>query len=177
VHSIPILGLYPNYLNKVLVTAKSNNHIIDTQTVFIQTAVNEVQMPEFIIDVNQVQQMQPGFQMISIVKMPPTAPTMIDAFGKIRWYLDFRLHPDLINLLFDTGLMQKANNNFLFADRIASNIYEVEFFGNVINTWPMSPYEFHHSVTEKADGNLLATTQKTGTEHLFGGFTNEDKKC
>lgn len=173
-HQIPILGLYPNYLNKVLITATSNNFIIDTVTVFIQTDDIDIQLPEIFVDVNQVEEMSEGFQLISMVTSLPNTAFMIDAYGKIRWYLDFRFHPTLNNLLLDAGLSRLANSNFLLGNRTDKLILEIDIFGNTINSWSVAPYGFHHSVTEKADGNLLLTSELLSNEHLLGGTTMQD---
>jgi arylsulfate sulfotransferase len=39
-------------------------------------------------------------------------------------------------------------------------IFEVDLFGNVINSWDMPGYAFHHQVLEKPNGNFLVTVNK-----------------
>jgi len=174
-HEVPILGLYADYLNQVKITASSNNFIIKIDTITIQTNSINVPVPEIIVDVNQTNQMQLGFHLINIVQLPQMAPFIIDPFGKVRWYIDYATHPELNNLVFDLGFVRMINGNYLFPDRQSSVIHEADIHGNLINSWPMGSYRFHHSVTEKPNGNFLVTSQHPDNDHLFGGTSVEDQ--
>ncbi len=94
---------------------------------------------------------------------------MFDSFGDIRWYLDLSTHPQMNLLFYDDGMERLKNGNFYFGSGGAgfgaggdNLIYEINLFGNVLNTWEMPGYSFHHEVLEKPNGNFLVTVNKMG---------------
>src|SRR5690606_35763824 len=91
-----------------------------------------------------------------------------------RWYLDYADHPTLGILGYDNGIERLQNGNFYFGDIRTNSIYEVDLFGQVINTWTLPGYKFHHQVLEKPDGNFVVTVNKSGSTHLNGVPTVED---
>lgn len=99
----------------------------------------------------------------------PQRPFIFDSFGEIRWYLNFRTHPQLNQLFYDDGIERLANGNFYFGSgggafggAADNTIYEIDLFGNVLNKWEMPNYGFHHEVKEKPNGNFLVTVNKLG---------------
>jgi arylsulfate sulfotransferase len=103
----------------------------------------------------------------------PQRPFIFDSYGKIRWYLDYASHPVLNSLFYDDGITRLANGNFYFGAggnafgaTPVNKIFEVDLFGNVINSWDMPGYAFHHQVQEKPDGNFLVTVNKLGVSTI-----------
>lgn len=174
-HELPILGLYPDYKNTVSISTFIEDKILGRQVVEIQTGKSNPQLPLIKIDVNKVQQMASGFQLVSFLDAEPSLPFMMDAFGDIRWYLDFSEHPDLIGMFYDVGIERLQNGNFYFGDVNSANIYEVDVYGNVIESWQLPEHDFHHNVLEKPDGNFLATCHVGNSMHLLGGFSYQDR--
>jgi len=174
-HQLPILGLYADYQNQIIVNVTSNNFTIAIDTVCILTNEINVNLPQIYIDVNEVEQMEPGFQLVSYLQGLPNKPFIIDPYGDFRWNLDYSGHPQLYSLSFDVGIERLQNGNFYFGNYFDNTIYEIDMFGQVINTWDLQGYGFHHQVYEKPNGNFLVTSQIEGSDHLLGGFTNEDR--
>ncbi|MDF1694347.1 MAG: aryl-sulfate sulfotransferase [Saprospiraceae bacterium] len=88
--------------------------------------------------------------------------------------IDYKEEENLNNLFFDVGMEQLQNGNLYFGDKISNTIYEVDFFGNIIHSWPLIEHTFHHNVVEKPNGNFLITTNRPESQHLNGTSTKED---
>jgi arylsulfate sulfotransferase len=127
------------------------------------------------VDVRQDGKMEPGFNFLSYRgAVSPNIPLIVDNDGEIRWLLNYRAHPQLKTLSYDAGMERLANGNLYFGDGETDTVYEVDLFGNVLHSWPLGGYLFHHNVQEKPDGNFLVTVNKPGSVHINGNPTIED---
>lgn len=176
VHQLQVLGLYFDYQNQIVVEYFSRNDLL----LFMDTIIMEIEafdmgLPDVYIDVNNVEAMAPGFQLISHLNTWPNMPFMIDPYGKVRFLFDWRSHPELSNLLFDVGMERLANGNYYFGDIATDEAYEVDVMGEVINSWPLPDLEYHHNIFEKPDYNFLLTCESENSQHLEGGLTVEDR--
>ncbi|WP_405266271.1 aryl-sulfate sulfotransferase [Cellulophaga sp. Ld12] len=162
---IPVHGLYPDYENEVEFTFYDTNKVsLCTQTLKIQTASLISAMPEITINTADRSQMAAGMTLVSYygydTDIHPFRPFIFDSYGAIRWYLNYKEHPILSNLHYDNGPGRLANGNFYFANNEPDAIYEVDLFGNIINTWDMPGFSFHHEVLEKPNGNFIVLVDK-----------------
>jgi len=177
-HSIPVIGLYPNYTNIVDIVVTDAKQNKAKSTISIQTGALPANMPNYIhVDQANRTAMESGVNLVSSFSgfsNPPQTPYIIDSFGDIRWYLDFKNNPDLKNLFYDCGISRLANGNYYFADQSSGKIYEVDILGKIIRTWSLGGYVFHHDVFEKPNGNFLISVSKPGSTHTNGGSTIED---
>lgn len=175
-HTIPVLGLYADYDNTVQITyLDEEDKEWLKKEVKITTAALSGFYPTATIEVRQTEKMEPGLTLISNRSTySPHRPYAIDAFGKIRWLLDYSNHPKLSDLYYDVGLERLQNGNFYFGDGRTDAIYEIDVYGEIINTWILPNYGFHHNVQEKPDGNFLVTVNHYDTWHLNGNQTKED---
>ncbi len=176
-HVIPILGLYPSYKNTVKISVVNSKETAN-DSLSITTGALPANTPDYInIDAADRSAMEPGLNLVSSFSgypTPPVTPYMLDSFGDIRWYLDYTSNPILNQLFYDCGINRLQNGNFRFADTYTNKIYEVDFFGNIINTWGLGGYLFHHDIYEKPNGNFLVTVTKPGSTHPDGVSTIED---
>jgi len=179
-HSIPIVGLYPNFENTVEIFSLDNLGRINAKsTIKIKTQ----SLPDYLtqnikVDVAISNEMEPGMTLIgdlSKMNSRPQVPYIVDNYGEIRWVLDFTNHIDLNNLFF-TNISKLKNGNFYFADESSSKIYEVGILGNIINTWDFKGYTFHHEVLEKPDGNFLVLVSKDGARTVEDIILEIDRK-
>ncbi len=169
---IPVHGLYANHANTVTLTFTDRMGAdLGTQKYTIQTGPALADLPFITIQHADRMEMEPGMTLVSYFGHAgspfPQRPFIFDSYGDIRWYLDFRTHPQLQNLFYDDGIERLANGNFYFGsggETVGSEgdnkVYEVDLFGTVVNTWEMPGYSFHHEVFEKPDGNFLVTVSK-----------------
>ncbi len=170
--SIPVHGLYANHDNKVTLTfTGGTGEALGEQRYTIPTGPALQDLPFITIQQADREAMEPGMTLVSYFGHAgspyPQRPFIFDSYGDIRWYLDFKTHPQLQNLFYDDGMERLANGNFYFGsggETVGSpadnKVYEVDLFGTVVNTWDMPGYSFHHEVFEKPDGNFLVTVSK-----------------
>jgi len=168
-HEIPVLGLYANFSNTVeLSFYDSDNRELGVKEYQIQTGPLLADLPEIEINTAQTGRMVEGMTFVSYFghsesgDPTPQRPFIFDAFGHIRWYLDFSGHPELSDLFYDDGMERLQNGNLYFGDINGAKIYEINMLGRTVNSWGMPGYGFHHEVTEKPGGNFLATVNKNG---------------
>lgn len=170
---LPVLGLYPNEENTVQLTLyMEDGRLIGSKEYIIETEPVNKKMPEIDIEVSKSFGTGEGWTLVSYYGYAenrlPHQPFMFDSFGDIRWYFDFSDHPQLSQLYYDDGMERLQNGNFYFGfndteDVITEHsdkIYEMNMLGEIINTWDMPGYKFHHEVHEKPNGNFVVTVDK-----------------
>jgi hypothetical protein len=89
-HVIPVIGLYPDYKNELIVTSiNAEQAITDEQSLFIQTAPVSIELPVVEIIVPAA---EGAFSDLYFVEYRSefNVPFVIDNHGEIRWYLDIR---------------------------------------------------------------------------------------
>lgn len=172
-HEIPVLGLYANSRNIVRLTFYSNDwKEIGSKEYSVETEALSPDMPQVEVDVANLSQMAEGWTFVSYFGFEkggtanPQRPFIFDVNGDIRWYLDYSNHPVLGSLFYDDGMERLQNGNLYFGDGSSDKIYEINMFGDILNSWDMPGYGFHHEVTEKPDGNFIATVNKLGADTI-----------
>ncbi|MCB0697282.1 MAG: aryl-sulfate sulfotransferase [Chitinophagaceae bacterium] len=167
-HSLPVMGMYADYDNIVELTLyDEQGKSMGSSAVAIHTGPVVADLPA--IDIN-VPPADGENEMILVSyfgyaeKLQPQKPFVFDKYGDIRWYLDYTNHPQLKDMQFDDGMELLQNGNLYFGDMSTHAIYEVNYFGEVQNTWDLKSqgYLFHHQVLEKPDGNFLVSVSKAG---------------
>lgn len=161
-HRWTIVGLYADYLNQVEVQFFDAAGLrIGMDTFAIQTEPLIADMPEIEVSVAQTASMTPGMNLVSYFgydqNFLPLRAFMFDAFGDIRWYLDYKDDPRLSNLFYDTGVNRLQNGNLFFGNNNNDSIYEVDMLGEIQNAWGLEGKAFHHMVIEQPNGNFLIT--------------------
>jgi arylsulfate sulfotransferase len=169
-HVIPVLGLYAGEGTKVQLTLYNwEGKTIGTSAILIVTEALSSEIPRVEINASALSKKK-GMNLVSYLahnlQTSPTFPFIFDAYGKIRWYLDYTSHKTLNKLSYENGLERLKNGNFYFADALLSKIYEVNMFGDVLNEWPIVGFKFHHKVLEKPDGNFILSVTKHGATTL-----------
>ena len=180
-HSIPVIGMYADFANTVLLRVVDNKgDTLAKSTVIIQTGSLPEHMPTAInaqiADSNAV---DPGLTLVSSLSTygitgQPSIPYFIDNWGDVRWVLNYITDPELSSLFYDDGIARLRDGNFYFGNTQTGKIYEVDLLGKVINSWAFPGYSFHHNVQEKPDGNFLVTVSKEGSVNAKGNPTDED---
>lgn len=173
---LSVYGLYPDYNNVIEYQVLSEDGLLlFSDTLQVQTSALPFELPEIVVTEMDTAAMEPGMTLVSErIYSNPSRPFMIDAFGECRWFLELDNHPQLSDLNYDTGMERLANGNLYFGDKITDAIYEIDFSGQVINEIPLAPYEYHHDVYEKPDGNFLVTVTDLSSQHENGTYTIED---
>ncbi len=180
-HAIPVMGMYADTLNMVDVRVlNSRGDTLEKSTVAISTQALPPNMPSIVSPYQNTGQAANGLYLVSNFSQylntihQPLIPYFMDDFGDIRWVLDYTTHPELSNLFYDNGIARLQNGNYYFGNTKSKNLYEVDILGNIVNTWPINGYSFHHEVFEEANGNFLVTVSKDGSVYSNGEPTIED---
>lgn len=169
VFEIPVLGLYPDIENTVQLSfTGSSGTNLGSRTYNIRTGALLADLPSVEINTADRSQMVDGLNFVSYFghrpggSATPQRPFIFDSFGDIRWYLNYSSHPTLSGLFYDDGMERLQNGNLYFGDGNTNMIYEINMLGEVLNTWEMPGYGFHHEVKEKPNGNFIVTVNKNG---------------
>ncbi|MEX0647380.1 MAG: aryl-sulfate sulfotransferase [Balneolaceae bacterium] len=174
-HEIPVLGLYPDFENTVELTFYLDGTETGSKIYTIETDELLADLPDVDINTASRSEMIDGLTFVSYFghraggETTPQRPFMFDSFGDIRWYLDYGAESnsqfsELQNLFYDDGMERLQNGNLYFGS--GGSIYEINMLGEILNSWPMQGYSFHHEVTEKPDGNFLVTVHKNGIDTI-----------
>lgn len=151
-HVIPILGLYPDRENRVVLTLTTEEGAEASDTISVETEP----LPDFFPDVEitvATSEMEPGWTVSSFGLGDGAGrifayPFAFDSQGQIRWYLDLS---DFDRYTFHIERLR--NGNLLFGQ--AGAVYEYDMLGQELNRWELPGYRYHHDVIEKEDGNLI----------------------
>ncbi len=174
-HAIPVLGLYADYTNKVVVSLlNENGQIRATDTLEITTDPLHELLPTVSINTIDKTKMEPGMHLSGYMSSFASnseggkTPFIFDDNGDIRWYLN--LTKILPEGLVWSSFEPLANGNFYTIQ--SHSVMEVDVLGNLIRNWRLpADYVFDYSVYEKpVTGNLLAcVTKKTAEPILYKG--------
>lgn len=161
-HRIPVLGLYQDHTNLVELTLyDAQGEELETLSHTVDTGPPNPHLPEITIDRASPSLMVGGMTLVSYFghggQQFPNRAFIFDHYGDVRWVLDYDGHPSLGDLSFDDGIERLANGNLYFASQRTNRIYEVDMTGEVLNSWGMPGFGFHHQVLEMPSGNFLMT--------------------
>lgn len=162
-----ILGLYPNYENKVdLIYTDSFGNERATMKLTIKTGpIEVVAFSDLRIIKASIEKMEPGMNLISSPgrsEMDTSIPYIVDADGELRWILDWKNSPDLLHIGAQCGLQRMKNGNYIVGDFNHSKLFEINLLGEIVHTWDLGAmgYTFHHEVREEDNGLLLVAVTK-----------------
>jgi arylsulfate sulfotransferase len=156
----PLLGLYYDNNNTIYVEYADDEIIYFKDTIYVQIGNRPNYFPNIIVDTYNESKVEPGMNLISNRVGDPSTPFIVDNEGEFRYVLDFRGDPELGNLNYDVGMERLKNGNYYFGKWLSNQVYEIDIMGNIIRQWDLGPYEFHHNIQEKEDGNFLVTVSK-----------------
>lgn len=163
-HRVPILGLYPNRENCVLIELLSDQ---DEVLASHEIKVNTVALPANLEDAITVKKVtdDPAYDMILINGGVYINTCAFDRQGKIRYFL--RRNPR------GYGIFPLSNGHFFYMEKNISvpsysnpqtvQSYDMDYLGRIYRTYLVEK-GVHHTAEEKADGNIL-TASSTMLEH------------
>ncbi|MEQ8524293.1 aryl-sulfate sulfotransferase [Gracilimonas sp.] len=163
---IPVLGLYPNTENKVVLTLEnSEDHIVkDTLSIATEALPDFLPTPE--INVLQESKMEPGmhFNEVHIGNSGDfnTHPIIFDNNGDVRWYMD----------LSEFGKITwpiKFNDDGSFFAIFGVTIFEFDMTGIEKNRIVVEENNMHHEVIKIPNGNYVVAVSRVGATMIKGG--------
>ncbi len=154
---IPVIGLYPNTLNSVIVTLEyEGGQVIDT--IKIKTGNTPTHFPRITINKLNRNEMEPGIHACDIHFANNgkfnSGPLIFDDQGQVRWYLDLSFAGKMVS-----PFQRLKDGTILMVSRHV--IYEFDMLGKPLKETKISTnYGMHHDVLELPNGNLLICVGK-----------------
>ncbi len=149
---IPILGLYPDYLNTVEITLTYENGEKELHEIKLQTAplLEDSSLVELNVRESSPSDMAEGFTFLVTTSKKPI---VVDSNGEIRWILDYPIY----------HIFQRMENgNMLVKKSDHSGFYEMDLLGKIYAQY-QDPNNIHHDVIELPNGNFLTTSSHIDT--------------
>ena len=179
--NIPIHGLYANVNNTIDISFyNTDGDSLGTKSYTLQTGELNPNLPEITIESAQRELMAEGMTLVGYYGFSeaerPRRAFVFDSYGDIRWYLDFENHPELNDLAYGNSPELLANGNLFFGGTDTESIYEIDLFGNIVDSWPMPGYTFHHEVIELPNGNFVACVDKLGATTVEDYIVEVDRQ-
>ncbi|MDC8003412.1 aryl-sulfate sulfotransferase [Aureisphaera galaxeae] len=156
---IPVVGLYANRTNEVVVTLKYEGGMV-TDTLKIDTE----KLPDYFprIEINKIDRsnMEAGMHLCDIHYAKngtyDSRPFIFDDQGEVRWYLDLSFFGDII------WPIQRLNDGVLLVGG-TNEIHEYDMLGKTLKKSAIDKkYRIHHDIIELPDGKLLIPVRKDG---------------
>lgn len=150
IHQIPILGLYANYENKVVLTIYDDSGEVTSEELTIYTDVLEEDMLVSVeLITSEPENMVDGFTFLTANNNYPIA---IDSNGEIRWVL-YQINKQVLTRLSNGNLLVSVPPDY-------TGLYEIDLLGKIYAYYTSDNY-IHHDVVELPWGNLLVTSNMT----------------
>jgi arylsulfate sulfotransferase len=160
IHSIPILGLYPDRLNIVVLTLTPHHGLPEIRTLFISTDPLPDFFPEVKVHTAIPDRMEPGMNLcvfsLGDGNNRLSYPMIFDKNGDVRWYMDLSSYNGWC-----VPFERIKNGNFVFG--LGDSMYEYDMLGKLINHISVPRYNFHHDIIELPNGNFIAAADQPGT--------------
>ena len=154
---IPVVGLYPNAINKVVVTLEYEGGLVK-DTLDITTTSLPSHFPDIVIDTLDRNNMDAGMHACDIHFANKgsfnSGPFIFDDEGKVRWYMDLSFAGEMVS-----PFQRLRDGTLLMVTR--NTIYEFDMLGKPLKKTDINPnYGMHHDVVELPDGKLLICVGK-----------------
>ncbi len=169
---VPVIGLYPDQLNKVAVTLTYKGGEV-RDTVEIRTEKLPSKFPHIVVNTLDRSAMAEGMHGCDLHFANrgkfSSAPLIFDDEGNVRWYLDLSFAGKMVS-----PFQRLKDGNLLMVSRHV--IYEFDMLGKIISETSIdNNYGMHHDVVELPDGNLLICVGKRNQFiELDGDYVQSD---
>lgn len=159
-HVIPILGLYMDYENEVVITLTSRcGGQLKVGKQIKTDSVPWLDIKEFEPVASDWTTVGDGFVMLHLAGTDGiggrvgSCPVMLDKFGKIRWLF----FSEIMNHVF-----KKLSNGHYLVDGIGTGFWEVDLLGVKYGYWA-APEGVHHDAVETSDHTILFLSHADGS--------------
>jgi arylsulfate sulfotransferase len=164
-HEIPIVGLFANSLNQVIVTLTDTKDRTGSKTFEIQTPAIPDYFPDITIDKSPS---GPDTHFMTMVGMAignagtwEVYPIAFDTEGNMRWYMDLSSYSEGNYDGRVSPIRILKNGNLCFGGR-KSSLIEMDLLGFERNKWTFDGYDQHHEILELENGNFILAVDKDG---------------
>jgi len=155
VHRLPVLGLYEDFANRVIISLPDGT----TSSVTIQTAT----LPKAVCRCRNISASADYLQnnLMFLTPAGKNLPTAYDYKGDIRWMLTEGTMFDIKRAV--NGNILTGSNRFCRMPYNATGLIELDMLGKIYKEYRL-PGNYHHDHFEMEDGNLLILTQDFHTD-------------
>jgi len=172
IHNIPIIGLYADTFNQVLVELKNQKGKIYRDTLSIQTEPLPSFFPEITIGKIDRDRMEPGLHLFELL-VPnnnkfDSYSICFDDHGKVRWYMDMS---EMRRIAFSIPRMK--NGNAIYVSWI--DVFELNQLGETIKQWELAGFAGDHDIKELPNGNFLMGASSRQTTILQNGVKRKTR--
>ena len=175
-HRVPIIGLYPNEENTVVLELlDENGKTTDSQEIKITTD----SLPETLDDVIRPVKTsgKSAYELTMVYGQKTIFPFAYDCMGDIRWYMNTKVKA--------SGIFPLANNRMIVQDTAAqvpsadkpqtTNFYEMDYLGRAYTMYYVSG-GIHHEVIEKEPGGNLLVLSSSLDGHIEDKIQELDRQ-
>ncbi|SMO62031.1 aryl-sulfate sulfotransferase [Gracilimonas mengyeensis] len=167
-NSIPVLGLYPDTQNQVVLYIYNNDGQSARDTLIMETEPLPDFFPTPEINIVKEDQMEPGMHFndfhIGNNGVFNSYPFIFDNNGDIRWVMDLS---DVGKAVWSVHFYDNKANTLYFTH--SSSIFEYDMLGNELNEINMGGHITHHEVRKIPNGNYLVAVNKDGATMIQDG--------
>ena len=153
IHYIPVLGLYSDYQNTVMLYEIDNGSETLVATLDIQTRSlpSVIQLPTVIETTYEYF----GDNLMMLMPALGSLPVAYDYAGDVRWYFSTNLTwaPTMLN----NGRLLLGTNRIISDPYYTTGLYEIDLLGKIYTEY-IIPGGYHHDAYEMDNGNLLIGT-------------------
>lgn len=154
-HSIPILGLYPDYENTINLYVTDVNGVKSTKTINIKTSLLPDRAPTYKLIESKPEKMADGMTFMAHSE-DRSGYSVVDSNGEIRWYMDAHTT--------SAPFTRLKNGNMLVVSNVdeypsCSKLYEMDMLGRILKIYNVNE-TIHHDATEDEDGNLIVPVEQ-----------------
>jgi arylsulfate sulfotransferase len=166
-HELEILGLYPDYENRITIRAINGGRPTANTVLTVRTAPLPAGIPSFRVN-KPYADATAAFFLADL--LPPSVPFIVDRYGNVRWYLQAGGTKYAIQRLHD--------GNLAFGISEQSKVVEYSMLGEKTGEWSVQPQfqDIHHDVFEKDNGNFLVTVNKVGIDTIEDFVVELDRR-
>lgn len=175
-HRVPVIGLYPDKENEVIIELLDNNgNVVDKTKVLIQTDALPSSMDNLVEVENNIEASSYGLLEVSGFDTPH--PFAFDTEGDVRWYLS--------ESYASYGYFPLSDGRFVVMDKDvmtqtyekphAQQLYEMDYLGRVHQIYLIEKGAHHEIIEMTPGGNLLVLTNSID-EHVEDVVEEIDRK-
>ncbi len=174
-HRIPIIGLYPDRQNKVIIEQIDQGQVIKSKELSIKTEPLPQKLTDIVEVTNSQEKAVDGITILS--GGPFNTPYAFDSSGKIRWFLNvdteghgyFPLENGRFIVMTTDSMLSTGKRKY------ATRLYDMDFLGRLHDVY-FIPKGAHHEVIEKTpNGNLLVLSNSL-EDHVEDLVLEVDRK-
>jgi arylsulfate sulfotransferase len=156
VHMLPVLGLYPDFENTVVISLYQGPEY----TIRIKTEKTDSAPAKLISMETSYEYLGSDLIFVSPVGNPDRL-TGFDYNGDVRWYTTILLNMAIKRL--SNGRLLVGGDQRIAPPYYAASIYELDLLGKIYNEY-IIPGGYHHDQFEMPNGDLLVLTQGEDAE-------------